>query len=315
MNINLARIQRIIAMINDAKEDSDFPKGNNVDCLSIYLDAGGNLANLPDNWNKFANFKLVLINQINNKRTITRELKHQFNAKEITWGLARFIPINELCGYNNGYIMNDTCIIEVEILVDKLKHKNLVDQVDNKINDKPIEHIDNIIPNKMLTKLGELVDFRGLGKIEQDFVSLLEEVCLQHPSLINIQKNRTQRFVEWAFTALGRVLHFLKTKKVKDMNDNACNHLQILWEELETFKFDLSWLEPHVKSALSMKNYTERTIQLNKLKENVSALEKEVKMLKAKIMEAKVNLEIAKRDLAKTIEGFEECSLEAELGY
>jgi len=54
-------------------------------------------------------------------------------------------------------------------------------------------------------------------------------------------------FIEYAFRALGRVLHFLKNKKIKDMDIDACNHLQILWDELlEQFRFDLIWLELHV---------------------------------------------------------------------
>ncbi|CAJ1967355.1 unnamed protein product [Sphenostylis stenocarpa] len=259
-----------------------FPKGNNVEYLSIYLDGGGNVANL--------------------------ETEHQFNAKEINWGFTRFIPLDELCNPSNGFIVNDTCIIEVEILVSNSKHNNEGDQEDNKINDKQTNHIDNPLPK-------EIVKFRGLEKMEEDFIPLLEEVCSQHPSLVDRQKKRTLMYVEWAFTALGRVLHFLKTKKVKDMDDDACNHLQVLWEELETFKFDLTWLEPHVQSALGMKNYRERSIQVKKMKEKVSFLETETKMLKEKMMQAKINLEITRRELARIIEGFEECNLEDGLGY
>ncbi|TKY53209.1 Ubiquitin carboxyl-terminal hydrolase 12 [Spatholobus suberectus] len=289
-----------------------FPKGNNVDYLSIYLDAAGDLVNLPDNWNKFANFKLALINQLNNEMTKIRECEHLFDARKPDWGFPSFIPLDELRNSSNGFIVNDTCIIEVEILVSKSKHEN---QPISKIDDKPIERTDNPLPKEMFTTFGELVDFKGLGKIEQDFVPLLEDVCLRHPSLIDSQQKRTRRFIEWAFTALGRVLHFLKTKKVKDMGEDACNHLQILWEELNMFRFDLTWLEPHVQSALGMKNYIERVVQVKKLKEDVATLEMETKRLKEKMIEAVVNLEIARRDLVKANEGFGEYNLDAELGY
>ena len=95
------------------------------------------------------------------------------------------------------------------------------------------------------TSIGDLVDFRGLGKIEKAFVPLLE-VCSQHPSLIECQQKRSVRFTEWAFTALGRVLHFLKTKRVKDMNEDSSKHLEMIWEELETCRFDLTCLEPYI---------------------------------------------------------------------
>ncbi|KAF7842920.1 MATH domain and coiled-coil domain-containing protein [Senna tora] len=162
----------------------------------------------------------------------------------------------------------------------------------------------------------ELIDFKGVGKIEKVFVPLLEEVCSKHPSLLECQQKRSRRFSEWAFTALGRILHFLKTKKVKDMmNDEACDHLQILWDELETFKFDLTWLEPHVQSALGMKSHLEKAMQLKKLKENVNALEMETRRLKAKLAAAEIDLEIARRDLVQAQEGFEERDTDAILGY
>jgi len=80
------------------------------------------------------------------------------------------------------------------------------------------------------------------------------------------RERRTRRFTEWGFTALGRVLHFLNTKKVKDMNEEACNHLQILWEELETVGFDLSWLTPSYLSAMRTKNYVQREANVKRLR-------------------------------------------------
>ncbi|KAK2364550.1 MATH domain and coiled-coil domain-containing protein [Trifolium repens] len=160
--------------------------------------------------------------------------------------------------------------------------------------------------------LGELIDFKGLGQIEKDLVPLLEEVCSHHPSLIECQQNRSRKFKEWAFTALGRVLHFLKTTKVKDMNDLACKNLQNLWEELEAFSFDLTWLEPHVQSALGMRSYMEKVKKVQKLKDNEVALELEIMRLKAKLVTLEVNL-YAVRDLLKA-EDFER-DLDAELGF
>ncbi|XP_014490504.1 uncharacterized protein LOC106753226 [Vigna radiata var. radiata] len=113
------------------------------------------------------------------------------------------------------------------------------------------------------------------------------------------------------------------------MDNDNCNNLQTLWEELETFGFDLTWLKPHVQYALSMKTRVEKVLEVKRLeeyvttlKENVSTLEENVtslkektKALKIEMIEAKVNLEIATRDLVKTKDGFEDCDMDAELGY
>ncbi|KAJ7975933.1 Ubiquitin carboxyl-terminal hydrolase family protein [Quillaja saponaria] len=165
------------------------------------------------------------------------------------------------------------------------------------------------------TPINELIDFKGLCQVERAFVPLLEEVCAWYPSLIKSQQKRSPKFVEWAFTALGRVLHFLKTTKGKEITEEMCEQLQVLWEELETFKFDLTWLEPHVESALSTMAYLERFGQVKELRDKVVSLEMHVKRLKAKVASVEVDLEVARRDLEKGEEGFEERDLETELGY
>ncbi|KAG5052152.1 hypothetical protein JHK87_004350 [Glycine soja] len=98
---------------------------------------------------------------------------------EFYWGFRAFIPIDELCDPSNGFIVNDTCLIEVENLFSQSEHLNLnlVEQPVSKIYDKAIEHTADPIPKEMCTtSLDEFVDFRGLGKIEKSFVPLLEDL-------------------------------------------------------------------------------------------------------------------------------------------
>lgn len=267
------------------------------------------------------------------------ETIHKFNAAESDWGFTNFMPLSELRGRGRGYLMQDKCIIDAKICIPQSENENKVDQAAaftaslNSVAqagrmEVEAPHEENqaalVLPQPAVSSLptelpstptGELKDFRGLGKIEEVFLPLLEDVCNQHPSLIECQQKRSRQFVEWAFTALGRVLHFLKTKRVKDMNDEACMDLQILWEELETFKFDLSWLEPHVQSALGMKNYLEREMQLKRLREHVAALEMEKKQLEAKLVPLEADLGMTRNDLVQAEEGFEERDMDSELGY
>lgn len=166
------------------------------------------------------------------------------------------------------------------------------------------------------TPLSDLIDFKSLEPEEASFIPLWEEVCSWYPSLIENQRRRSPRFILWAFIALGRVLHFLKTKTIRDMgNDDCLMHLQILWEELQPFGFDLTWLEPHVQSALGAKAYFERVEYVKEKRVNVASLELEIKKLKIKLAVAELDLEVAKRDLAEVENGFEERDMDAELGY
>lgn len=48
-----------------------FPKGNNVDHLSMYLDVADS-ATLPYGWSRYAQFSLAIVNQIHSKYSIRK---------------------------------------------------------------------------------------------------------------------------------------------------------------------------------------------------------------------------------------------------
>ncbi|MED6113241.1 hypothetical protein PIB30_068985 [Stylosanthes scabra] len=283
------------------------PKGKKGKHLSIYLSVGDH-ANFPADWSITATFELSLINQLDSDDTITHEGEHTYKKNSCgmicAYGFPSFVSLAEFRDPDEGFLVKDRCIIVAEVSVENSGHEDT-----NNVNP---------LPNEMCSSTcEELVNFRGLCQIEKDHVRLLEEACLKHPSLIEShrKRKRSQKFTEWSFTTLGKVLHFLKTKKVKDMDDDACKELKDLWEELEMVKFDdLSWLKPHVESALSMRNYVARVMVLTKLKANVVALEGKVKSLQEQILLAETDLGRARMQWAMAEKGFVKRELDDELG-
>ncbi|KAK9912372.1 hypothetical protein M0R45_036239 [Rubus argutus] len=263
---------------------SIFPKGNNEkEHLSIYLDAADS-----STLSRYAKFSLIMVNQLDRIKSITKDYEHEFTAVENDWGSKQFISLSEIHDLSKSYLVNNNVIVEAEVSVRK---------GDIKIVEK---------------ETGDLIDFKGLGRIELAFHPLLEEVCLSHPSLVECQQKRSSRFVEYAFTTLGQLLHFLKTRKVKDMNQDGYESLQLLWEELETFKFDLVWLQPHVQSVLGTKNMGGR---VERMREDVKILENEIKSRRAMLAAAEVDLERAKGDLVKAEQEFKMGDLDSVIGY
>ncbi|KAM0850081.1 hypothetical protein ACQ4PT_053319 [Festuca glaucescens] len=96
-----------------------FPRGNNVEFLSMYLDVADSSV-LPYGWTRYAQFSLSVVNQIHSKFTIRKETQHQFSARESDWGFTSFMPLSELYNPSRGYLVNDTCIIEAEVAVCKV---------------------------------------------------------------------------------------------------------------------------------------------------------------------------------------------------
>uniref|UniRef100_A0A7C9CRZ2 ubiquitinyl hydrolase 1 n=1 Tax=Opuntia streptacantha TaxID=393608 RepID=A0A7C9CRZ2_OPUST len=93
-----------------------FPKGNNVDYLSMYLDVADSTT-LPYGWSRYAAFSLSVVNQIHHKYSIRKETQHQFNARESDWGFTSFMPLSDLYDLSRGYLVNDTVVVEAEVAV------------------------------------------------------------------------------------------------------------------------------------------------------------------------------------------------------
>ncbi|KAI3877412.1 hypothetical protein MKX03_026469 [Papaver bracteatum] len=97
-----------------------FPKGNNVDHFSVYLNTAESFSQL------YAEFSLVVVNQTHKKNSLRKDARHQFTPGQSSGGFASFMPLSELNNPDKGYIMNDTCIIEAEVsLVIPIKKQRL----------------------------------------------------------------------------------------------------------------------------------------------------------------------------------------------
>ncbi|CAK8544212.1 unnamed protein product [Lathyrus sativus] len=266
-----------------------FPKGNNVgNNLSIYLEVV-KTANMSEGWRRDVKFKLHVFNQVDAKMTVTKESKHDFNAcQRNDWGFTSFMTLTDLHDAEEGFIVKDTCIVGAEVFVCKSTHEKPVNQDACLILGCQTSHVKVEIPNPEP-----------------------EATNLETRSPLSFQPCE-QTDEELVCAALGKVILFLKTRKVKDMNEQASKELQVLWDELRKFKIDLAWLEPQVQSAFGMKTYVEKTLEVEKLKENVAVQELKTKMLKATLAAAKLSLDV-ERELLKA-KGMKERDLDLELG-
>ncbi|KAL2345346.1 hypothetical protein Fmac_006631 [Flemingia macrophylla] len=329
-----------------------YPLRKNVDHFSLYLMVADSLP--PYGWNRNTYFKLALINQLDGNKSVVKETYQKFNGGYRSWG-SFFVTLSDFYDSKQGYLVKDTCIIEVHVCVSDLGtlqannylNKNtptngtkLGDQAarnsestqQEEDKETATETSDESDSCSSLATCGssqtegeiqvsdltlkDLLDLESLGKEEADFVPLLEEACAWHPSLIRSQRKSSRWFKLWAFTSLGQVLHLLKTNKVKDMDEDACNRLQGLWEELVKHSgFQLSWLEPYVQSALSMKAHLEKTAEVNRLKDSVVALEIKMKKLRGELATAGAEFDAVRKTLSEARKGFIEIDLNADLGY
>ncbi|XP_050914888.1 protein RESTRICTED TEV MOVEMENT 3 [Lathyrus oleraceus] len=195
----------------------------------------------------------------------------KFNATRKAMGFRTFLPLDELHDPVKGFIVKDTCIVGLEVCVCKSSQEKRV--------------------NQTASLIFECTNIERLSTVSIESSKHDDEDLVSH--------------------ALGKVLYFLKTKKVKDLNEQACKKLEDLWDVLEKFKFDVTWLEPYFQSAMGMKSLVEKAKQVEKLKDTMIAVELEAEKIKIKLAAAEINLEV-ERELLKA-KGFKEIDLDSKL--
>ncbi|KAJ7961567.1 Disease resistance protein [Quillaja saponaria] len=151
------------------------------------------------------------------------------------------------------------------------------------------------------TQASDLGEFRGFGPIKKEYIPLLEEVISKHdPHIWTFQENRTRHFAYWAFSALGMLLHFLRSVKIKDISTEMKEEFAKLWCEAETFGFDMGWLTPYYEQVMKLGELDDAKMkEVKELEEKVLSLQARVVCLKQKLEEAEkelteMNLELAK---------------------
>ncbi|KAI7990218.1 Ubiquitin carboxyl-terminal hydrolase 12 [Camellia lanceoleosa] len=95
-----------------------YPRGNakpEGESLSLFL-AVADYAALPLNWKVYAKFKLRIKDQINGSH-IVKKTQCWFRASTRNWGFSSFEKLCNINDRGSSFIMKDTLIVEVEIMV------------------------------------------------------------------------------------------------------------------------------------------------------------------------------------------------------
>ncbi|KAF7840689.1 MATH domain and coiled-coil domain-containing protein [Senna tora] len=95
---------------------SVYPKGDSrtKDCVSLYLRLDDS-NNLPTKEKVYATFKLRIRDQKHSKH-FERTASHWFHAESKGWGFGEFISLKDVNDGSKGYIVNDTLVVQVEIM-------------------------------------------------------------------------------------------------------------------------------------------------------------------------------------------------------
>ncbi len=92
-----------------------FPRGNDVDQLSVYLDVA-DASTLPSGWWKLAHFS-VTVHNLKDELSITKEDVHRFTEASSDWGSRGFVPLAHLQDPTSGFLSDDQLVITATVHV------------------------------------------------------------------------------------------------------------------------------------------------------------------------------------------------------
>ncbi|XVE68550.1 hypothetical protein DITRI_Ditri09bG0076800 [Diplodiscus trichospermus] len=259
-----------------------FPKGNNVDHLSMYLDVADS-ANLTHGWSRDAKFRLSVINPIHHKYSITKETQHRFNAEESDWGFTSFIPLGDLHDPSKSYLRDDTCLIEADVLVHR-SNDSVRDSGCEELSQKDIDAFFENLESEIETTVSSQKVKEALAKIEQA-LEVAPAFFQDSGRISSIQKAfkvLSDCNCPSAFTFNQKAELLSMEKKFEEIPERAvkANKEKILLTEKESKKVTLS---ENLESSLI--KYKEAKAETEEMEQKIATLKAQVDSLLSQINE------------------------------
>ncbi|KAF7143738.1 hypothetical protein RHSIM_Rhsim05G0177400 [Rhododendron simsii] len=343
-----------------------YPKGNNVEYVSLYLDVGDS-ATLPYGWTRYARFSISVINQIHNtltvrkvaanpledqlalallvlslrvylaKKTISRRrditqrtivyTQHQFDAQEFDWGFTSFFPLKVLNDPGQGFLLNDTIIVEADVTVPN-PHNSKLETVENSNpeEESQLPSCDNSsgkleadITSPQITlqsTLGSqiaLVDGSSeatatAGKVRflsywvsSEGFQLLEKIHGLHKGTFVKFSMKGQALQTVLLESFASFIASMSSTKVSEVNEEALRLAAISIEDYEQVGLDLRWLKQRLEEAKGVKKHSESVNTVESCGSSLEVARAKVRELEEGLAKAMAEVEAMSRDLPKSL--------------
>ncbi|KAG5549824.1 hypothetical protein RHGRI_014961 [Rhododendron griersonianum] len=296
-----------------------YPKG-----LSVYLDIPDS-AKLPPGWSRYARFSISLINQIHTQDTKSIHTEHKFNAGESSWGFPSFLPLVKLNDPEEGFLVNDTIVLEASITIPNSHDSKMETGFEPEKKKRKQETGDNgsgnveaditgtsTSPQSMLQSiLGSQISFAGKVRFLSYWVSseallLLEKIHSLHEVTYVKFSMKGQALPTVLLESFAAFIASMSSTKVNELNEEALRLAANSIEDFEQVGLDLRWLKQRLEEAKVVKKHSE---SVNTVESCTSALE----VARATVESCTSALEVARAKVRELEEGLAKAKAEGEV--
>lgn len=131
--------------------------------LSIYLQVMDPRGSASSKWDCFASYRLIVVNQRDEAKSIQRDSWHRFSTKKKSHGWCDFTPSSTVLDPKAGFLLNDTIVVLAEILV---LHESVTFSRENEL--QPIAGpMPEVLSGKFLWKVHNLSLFKEMIKTQK----------------------------------------------------------------------------------------------------------------------------------------------------
>lgn len=93
-----------------------FPRRDARSSMGMFLQCNAESSSVT--WTCYAKAQLELLSQVDQSLNKVLSISHVFSHKENDWGFQQFIPYQELCKPENGFIHNDSITVRIQVEAD-----------------------------------------------------------------------------------------------------------------------------------------------------------------------------------------------------
>ena len=143
-----------------------YPKGDSQALpgyISIYLQVTDPRGNSSSKWDCFASYRLCVVNQKEDGKTIQRDSWHRFSGKKKSHGWCDFSPSSAVLDSKAGFLVNDAILITAEILV---LHEAVTFSRDNELP-LSVGPVGEVLSGKFSWKVHNLSLFKEMIKTQK----------------------------------------------------------------------------------------------------------------------------------------------------
>ncbi|XP_024012757.1 MATH domain and coiled-coil domain-containing protein At3g58270 [Eutrema salsugineum] len=278
-----------------------FPKGNNVECLSLYLDVACS-ESLPSGWKRNALLRLSIVNQVSEKLSETKATQHWFDATSSDWGFTSMFPLSKLHDKDGGFLVNGelNIVASVDVLevIGKLDVPDESEEATKSLS--KLEEDDGAKSSDFLEEASPVKESMDVNEFQvlPSQVESVSRILERHPDIASKLRPKNQHLRSANMSVLLSLIETL-CQSTQELSKDDLADAEAALEYLTKAGLNLNWLEEKLEQVSAKKEKEEAgETRMQEIEEELKDLKLKCSNLEAQLEKEKEVVSLARASLS-----------------